>query len=278
MKRILMIIDPQIDFCEGGNLAVPGGQAALDRVADLITRCKNRIDDIVVTFDSHHPLHIAHPIWFLDSKGHRPAPFTTVKAIDGKIALGQLDGNGVFQQTDTATTRHPGFHAWTINYLEQLDASGRYPHMLWPPHCLIGHAGAAAVPSIANALRAWEEDRFGVAVKVTKGSDIKVEHFGALRAEVVNPDNLVGTGVNSQFLGALSDPDTEIYGCGLALSHCLANTARDTSSEFDGDSFCKRFVLLKDGTANVQGLEFLGDKFIQDFEPRGMRIINTKDF
>lgn len=278
MKRILMLIDPQIDFCEGGNLGVPGGQAALDRVATMINRAGHVIDDIIVTYDSHHPLHIAHPIWYADSKGNRPAPFTTVKAVDGKIALGQLDGSGQFQQTDTATTRHPGFFKWTLHYLEQLDASGRYPHMLWPPHCLIGHAGAAAVPSIAEAIRNWEESRFGVAVKVTKGSDIKVEHFGALRAEIVNPDNLVGTGINSQFLEALSDPDAEIFGCGLALSHCLANTARDTANEFDGDSFCQRFVLIEDGTASVQGLEFLGEGFTDDFKNRGMRTINTKDF
>ena len=277
-KRILMIIDPQVDFCEGGNLAVPGGAKALENIAKMIDNCGHRIDDIVVTYDSHHPLHIAHPIWLLNSKGQPPEPFTTVKLIDGQICLGQLDGSGDFQQTDTAITRHPGFNDWTHYYLDALDKGDRYPHMIWNPHCLIGHNGAAALPVIADAIRQWEEKRFGVAVKVTKGSDIKVEHFGALRAEVVNPDNIEGTGVNSMFLSALEDEDTTIYGSGLALSHCLANTARDTADEFNGDSFCERFVLLEDGTASVQGLEFLGDKFVSDFEKRGMEVIKTTDF
>lgn len=279
MKRhVLMLIDPQVDFCEGGNLAVPGGAAAMQKVAAMINKAGNRIDDIVVTLDSHHPLHIAHPIWFLDSNGRPPAPFTTVKTINGQICLGTLDANGTFHQTDTATTRHPGFMKWTIHYLQELENSGRYPHMLWPPHCLIGHPGACMIDPVADAIRNWEESRFGVAVKVTKGSDIKVEHFGALRAEVLNPDNIQGTGVNSGFLEVLSDPDTMILGCGLALSHCLANTARDTSEEFDGDTFCERFVLLEDGTASVAGLEFLGESFVNDFRARGMKVIKTTDF
>lgn len=278
MKHILMIIDPQIDFCEGGNLGVPGGTEALRNVSKMIDGAGHRIDDIVVTFDSHHPLHIAHPIWYVDDKGKRPDPFTTVKAIDGQICLGSLDANGQFHQSGTATTRHPGFQDWTVKYLKALEDGKRYPHMLWPPHCLIGHAGAAAIPEIANSIRNWEETRFGVAVKVTKGSDIKVEHFGALRAEVENPDNLVGTGVNSTFLESLSDPDVRILGCGLALSHCLANTARDTAGEFDGDTFCERFILLEDGTASVAGLEHLGEQFVDEFKSRGMEVIKTTDF
>jgi len=149
--------------------------------------------------------------------------------------------------------------------------------MLWPPHCLIGTPGGCIVPPVREAVQNWERTEFAVAPKVSKGSNLKTEHFGALRAEVPDPKD-PSTQVNSYFLELLSDPDTTIYGSGLALGHCLANTAKDTADEFDGDTFCQRFVLLRDGTEHVAGLEFLGDQFIADFESRGMRIASTTDF
>ena len=132
------------------------------------------------------------------------------------------------------------------------------------------------IPEIFDAVREWEEVQFGVAAKISKGSNIKTEHFGALRAEVPDPDD-DSTQVNSYFLKLLGDPDTTVYGCGLARGHCLANTATDTAKEFDGDTFCQRFVLLEDGTADVTGLEFLGDNFVRDFRARGMKCAKTTD-
>ena len=279
-KEILLVIDPQEDFCEkangiGGALAVQGGRAALKRVATFIRRYGSKFDDIIVTLDCHNPLHIAHPIWTLDEHDRALAPFTALKEDRGEIVYGGLDASG-FHAKGKGHCQRPGFTKWTLHYLRELEAGKRYPHMIWPPHCLIGTPGGCMIPEIAAATREWEERDFGVASKVSKGSNIKTEHFGALRAEVVDPDD-PSTQVNSYFLSLLSDPETIIYGCGLALGHCLANTCMDVANEFDADTFCKRFVLLRDGTEHVAGLEFLGDKFVKDFEARGMRVCNTTD-
>lgn len=280
-KEILLIIDPQEDFCEaedgrGGALAVQGGRAALKRVASFIERYGSKLDDIVITLDCHNPLHIAHPIWFQDESGNPLAPFSCVKEDKGELLYGSLDASG-FHAKAKARCRRLGFTNWTLSYIRALEAGKRYPHMIWPTHCLIGTPGGCMIPEIAAASRAWEEREFGVASKISKGSNIKTEHFGALRAEVVDPED-PSTQVNSYFLRLLSDADATIYGCGLALGHCLANTARDTANEFDADAFCKRFVLLRDGTEHVAGLEFLGDAFVNDFKARGMRVAKTTDF
>ena len=275
-KEVLLIIDPQVDFCEGGELAVKGGQVALDNVASFIDRYGSRLDDIIVTLDCHNPLHIAHPIWYADEHGNSPDPFKSLVEDNGEILCGTLDANG-FHAEGKVRCRRLGFTSWTLNYLRTLKATNRYPHMLWPPHCLIGSPGGCMVPSVFKAVRKWEESEFGVAAKISKGSNVKTEHFGALRAEVPDPDD-DSTQVNSYFLQLLSDPDTTVYGCGLARGHCLANTSIDTANEFDGDTFCQRFVLLEDGTADVETLEFLGDKFVSDFTARGMRTAKTTDF
>lgn len=279
-REVLLIIDPQEDFCEadkgvGGALAVQGGRDALRRVAKLIKRYGSKLSDIVITLDCHHPLHIAHPIWFQDEAKQPLKPFTCVKEDKGEILYGSLDASG-FHAVGKATCRRAGFTTWTLHYLRKLEAGKRYPHMIWPVHCLIGTPGGCMIPEIAEATREWEEQWVGVATKVSKGSNIKTEHFGAVRAEVVDPDD-PSTQVNSDFVKLLADQEATIYGTGLALSHCLANTASDTADEFNLDTFCQRFVLLRDGTENVAGLEFLGDGFISRFSARGMKVCNTTD-
>lgn len=50
----LLIVDPQVDFHEGGSLAVPGALDDAERIAHFIANHLNDIDELVVTLDSHH--------------------------------------------------------------------------------------------------------------------------------------------------------------------------------------------------------------------------------
>lgn len=50
----LLIVDPQVDFHEGGALAVQGASDDAERIALLVTDQSKHIDEIVVTLDSHH--------------------------------------------------------------------------------------------------------------------------------------------------------------------------------------------------------------------------------
>jgi nicotinamidase-related amidase len=54
MTIVLLLIDPQIDFHEGGSLAVPGATADSERIAQMISEHGEEIDEIYVTLDSHH--------------------------------------------------------------------------------------------------------------------------------------------------------------------------------------------------------------------------------
>lgn len=55
--RALIVVDVQKDFCEGGSLAVAGGNAVAYRIADLITNSKGGklYDYFVATKDFHLP-------------------------------------------------------------------------------------------------------------------------------------------------------------------------------------------------------------------------------
>lgn len=52
-KRALIIVDVQPGFCEGGSLAVEGGNACAERIADFVTEYADEYDLIVTTQDWH---------------------------------------------------------------------------------------------------------------------------------------------------------------------------------------------------------------------------------
>ena len=52
-RRALLIIDVQKDFCEGGSLAVAGGNDVAEEIAELVAADADRYEVIVVTQDWH---------------------------------------------------------------------------------------------------------------------------------------------------------------------------------------------------------------------------------
>ncbi len=260
-KIHLLVIDPQNDFCDpNGSLYVPGAEKDMSRLAKLIDTMRHRLSDIHVTLDSHRKVDISHPIWFKDSAGKHPDPFTVISADD-------------LQSGRYTTTRPSGF-ARTKLYLEELEAAGRYPHVIWPYHCLIGDGGHNVWPNLATSIHAWEE-RFATADFVTKGSNPWTEHFSAVQAEVPDPSDPT-TQINTHLIETLESAD-EIWLAGEALSHCLANTVRDIANKFADPSYIRKLVLLTDASSNVAGFEHYGEDFVRELLGKGMRTATTKE-
>lgn len=263
MQKIhLVIIDPQNDFCDPqGSLFVGGADEDMKRLSGLVTRLKDKIKDIHVTLDSHRKVDISHPMWWKDSSGRHPAPFTVVTADD--VESGKW------------TTTQAGMYKRSLDYLRKLAATGRYPHVIWPYHCLIGDTGHTIYPELSAAIHDWE-DRFAQADFITKGSNPWTEHFSGVRAEVPDPTD-PSTQVNTRLIKTLEDADMVLI-AGEALSHCLANTVRDIASEFSDPKYIDKIYLLRDATGNVAGFENLGEDFVRELTAKGMKITTTKDF
>lgn len=65
-RSALIVVDVQQDFCEGGALAVAGGNAVAERIAEILESEKHTWDEVVFTKDWHLPQssnggHIALP-------------------------------------------------------------------------------------------------------------------------------------------------------------------------------------------------------------------------
>jgi len=53
MTRALIVVDVQVDFCEGGSLAVAGGAQVARRISELVAAHRDRYDLVVATRDWH---------------------------------------------------------------------------------------------------------------------------------------------------------------------------------------------------------------------------------
>lgn len=267
MKVELLLIDPQNDFCDpNGALFVPGADKDMARVAAMIDRISHKLNDIHVSMDSHQRVDIAHPAWYKDSAGRPPAPFTILSAKDLK------DGKWM--------CANPSTYGRTVKYLEELEATNRYPHIIWPPHCLIGTWGHNVNPEINAALQRWC-DRFALVDYVTKGSNPWTEHFSVFKAEVVDPAD-PSTQPNMRLLDTLQQADV-ILVAGEARSHCVANTIRDIAANVDRSTISK-MVLLTDGMSDVGDppgttmFSDIGKAFINDMLALGASTSTTVDF
>lgn len=279
----LLVIDPQNDFCDIPETELPadpaaamtgtrqaivrpalpvaGADADMKRLAAFVDRVGRKLYDIHVTLDSHNPVDIAHPVWWVNGQGASPAPFTMINVADVRAGLWRA--------------RNPLAQAHSLKYVEALAANGRYSLVIWPEHCLIGSWGHNVHSAVKVSLDRWAREKLEVVDFVTKGSNPMTEHYSAVQAEVPDPSD-PSTMLNGRLIKTLAEADMVVI-AGEALSHCVANTVRDIANSF-GEDNVKKLVLLTDCASSVSGFEALGTQFVQEMIGRGMQTALSRDF
>ena len=242
-KKIeLVAIDPQNDFMDDGSLPVPGARGDMDRLAAMVQKHSRQLNDIHVTLDSHRGIDISHDAFWVDSNGKTPAPFTQVTeemVIDGIL-----------------TPRIVELRQHVLKYLAHLKQGGKYTHTIWPTHCLIGSEGHAVEKNFFEAINNWANDHVALVEFVVKGSDYRVEHFGALEAEMPMPDN-PETQLNVAFLNTLRDADIILL-AGEALSHCVRATVQQIIDNI-GDEHIKKLHILENCSTSIPSIPNIVD-------------------
>lgn len=269
----LLIIDPQNDFCDlpaeycpeiagrrcAPALPVGGAHADMLRLANVLRGAGSGLSEITVTLDSHQHLDIAHPGFWQQGDGAPVAPFTQISA--AQVKAGQY------------RPREAAAQARCLAYLEALEATGRYTHMVWPVHCEIGTWGHGVHPALVAAYNQWETACGRTVAKLLKGTNPWTEHYSAVKAEVPDPAD-PSTQLNTALIASLARAD-QVFIAGEASSHCVKATTEHIAECF-GPAQIGKLVLLTDCMSPVAGFEAQHAAFLADLHGRGARLADAQ--
>jgi len=260
-ETTLLIIDPQCDFHGGGTLAVPGADEDAARTAAFIESNMASIARIVITLDTHHKLHIAHGAFWSSTAGESPPPFTLVSKQDVQA--------GVWVPRDSTLVDY------VLDYIDKLEASGKFKLCIWPEHCIIGSRGHAVTAPILKAANNWSVMHSKNIQYVHKGQNNLTEMYSALSAEVPLDDD-PATQYNSALQQSLlpASDEQQLLVCGQAMSHCVNYTVRDIVKN-QPKEVTARLQLLTDCASSVTGFEAAGDEFVADMRTAGVKMVSA---
>ncbi len=284
IKIHLVIVDPQNDFMGNddglpyavslkdgtsltASLPVKGAVSDMRRLAKLIERIGPRLDDIHVTLDSHRVIDVAHGGMWVDGTGKHPAPFTLIRHDD--IV------NGIWQP------RNPAYRKRMLDYTKALESGGNYLLIIWPEHCLIGTWGHNVQIDLMKVLTRWERTELANVDYVVKGTNPFTEHYGALMAEVPDPDD-PSTQLNLDFIKILQDADIVAI-AGEASSHCVKATVEQVANNI-GDEHLKKIHLLTDCMSPVPSapgtpdFPAIAESFLKEMAAKGMNLLKSTKF
>jgi nicotinamidase-related amidase len=187
----LLIIDPQVDFCEKGRLAVRGATIDIQRIIQLIKTNSKQINKIFVSLDTHTKFHIGHH--FFRTKGPEKKvadPGTTFIVVNDK------DGTQRIMSNPTKETPSEEYEVNIENEADKIvmnkyakkyikmvgekGAEGRNFVIRWPTHCIQGSAGWQIN---ANLKAVLDQHKDKVEYHI-KGQNQLAEMYSIMKAEV----------------------------------------------------------------------------------------------
>lgn len=258
VKRLLLCIDVQKDFMEGGPLAVPGSIGDVERITRFIHRNVYEITDIMCSMDTHYPFHIFFASWWKDADGNNPAPYTTITYNDVKNGKWRP----LFGKIEDALT-----------YLQKLEEQAKKTLCIWPKHCIRGTEGFEFENQFAKMVYYHTMVRKTVPYIIHKGTDLYSEMYGIIKPEY-SKKNIKNTNV----LKAFQEYD-EIYFVGEASSHCLMESVRQVAEEYENcPEITSKITILEDCTSPIVGFEeATSDTFDMFKRKYGIKIAKSTD-
>lgn len=260
-------MDKQVPGFPPPALPVPGATEDMKRLAVFVKKHGDRLEDIHVTMDSHQEIDVAHPVWYKNSKGETPQPFSVISVSDFE--------QGIW------TTRDPNARVRTLEYLRELERNGKKLLTVWNPHCRVGTFGHAIQADLMEALLEWQIKEYAMVDFVTKGTNPYTEHYGALMAEVPDPTDPT-TQLNTDLLDTLQKADVILI-AGEALSHCVMETLNQIMDNI-GNDHLKKIQILTDCTSSIPAIpgviDFpaLSQAWLKDIQTKGVQLTTSTTF
>lgn len=228
MNRLLIIVDPQNDFCDPeGSLYVPDAEKDCDRIAKIIQDFD--FGNIFVTMDMHHEYSMYHNIFW-----------------------NEYNEQYITVNKDNYLTKYTPRNIHDIDRIKNMFICQRNKQIdVWPVHCVIGEWGSSIHPVIANALSDYTVKNTNRIRYVFKGLDPYEEEYSAFSI----PSKSDGKEIFFRWMDSYLH-HSEIYICGEAASHCVKQTLLDIM-HFVGrrDKYDYKIKLITNATSYVKGFE-----------------------
>jgi nicotinamidase-related amidase len=264
-RTLLLLVDAQVDFIHAdGALSVPGAVEDTRRTIEWIYRSAGSLTTIAASLDSHVPIQIFFPPWWVNRDGAHPPSYTTITS----------------QDVDRGRWRPLYEPEWSHEYVERLERQSKKELMIWPYHTLIGTAGHSLSPSLYEAVAFHTAARQSQPVFLAKGSIPKTEHYSMLEPEVKVPEAPLGS-LNIDFLSMITTYD-RVYIAGQAKSHCVLETVASMMRYFhDRPDVIARLRVLMDCTSSVAHPEIdfdaMADEALHTWAAQGLTLVQSGD-
>lgn len=217
-RTAVLLIDMQVDFIhEDGALSVPGAIADTRRTIEWIYANVGQITTIFASLDSHLPLQIFSPSWWVNAEGQAPQPYTVITA--------QQVIDGMWQPLYEVD--------WSREYVIKLEEQSKKQLMIWPYHTLIGTPGHNLTPALYEAIAHHSAARQAQPILINKGSVPRSEHYSIFEPEV-KVDTLPHGGLDVVRLDEIATYD-RVYIAGQAKSHCVLESVSSLMRYFENE-------------------------------------------
>ncbi|HOX96601.1 MAG TPA: hypothetical protein PLI45_04450 [Candidatus Woesebacteria bacterium] len=276
MKVMLLLVDAQIGFIEPGRpLAVPGAVADTQRTIEWIYRNVENLTYIAASLDSHLPLQIFFPSWWIDtSTGELVNSFNFTL-----VTLANLKDGKVKPIFDFDYEYAPGKKMkWSEYYLTTLEQNSKKTLAVWPFHTPLGAPEHALEPSLMEAIYFHSGARVSQPHFEIKGSVPQTENYSIMEPEVPYSGDK-NAGINSDFLNLLQKYDL-IYIAGQAKSHCVYETIVSIIRYFGSKApeVLSRIRILEDCTSPVGSFEDMANQAFAEFSTKhGLKLVKSTD-
>lgn len=266
-RTLLLLVDPQVDFIHtDGSLSVPGAVEDTRRTIEWLYDHTGEVTTIAASFDTHTPMQIFYPGWWIAPDGSRPQPYTLITP----------------QDVDSGRWQPTVEKEWSVRYVHQLDEQAKKVLTIWPYHTMLGTPGHAMTPALYEAVAYHAAARQTAPEFLVKGTIPKTEHYSMLEPEVKVPEAPNGT-LNMAFIELIAGYD-RVYIAGQAKSHCVLETTRSLVNHFaeTRPDIIRKWRVLMDCTSSVVHPEVdfeaianqAYDEFASDY---GLELVTTTD-
>lgn len=287
-KLIMLLVDPTVGFCEAGDnqpeggLPVAGARESMNRLAGVIEKLGDDIDQIVSLIDMHPRDHISMSPFWVKSDGSRIVPFVDfADPVTGitTITHDLFSSGEVFPINGRTPKKNPTDldtdYEWVDFYLQELERLGRFQCQIWPTHQVVMTQDVVYHAHIGQAIEAWEV-RTGKAHKVFPKGDFRLcEAYSGIQAEVPHP-GVPSTGLRTNLISVINRPDTQTIAGGIAGSHCIRFTGIDLMDNF-GKENLKNVAFIEDCSPAVPGCESQKEEFFNTLRANGCETPNAID-